>query len=110
MFYPYKTNLIKPTTPTELLDEIRKLNDKSDKLQSDVCITKNVNNLLSNRLVDNEHQCSANAQYCRRESLDVVGIPNEVKHETLEDSVIEIFDRLGYSTDADRTEACHQVS
>ena len=101
---------MKPTTPTELLDEIRKLNDKFDKLQSDVCITKNVNNLLSNRLVDIEHQCLTNGQYCRKECLDVVGIPNEVKHETLEDSVIEIFDRLGYSTDTDRTEICHQVS
>ena len=31
---------------TELLDEIRKLNDKFDQLQSDMCITENVNNLL----------------------------------------------------------------
>ena len=37
---------------TELLDEICMLNDKYDKLQSGVCISKNVNNLLSSRLVD----------------------------------------------------------
>ena len=42
---------------TELLDEIRKLNDKFDKIQSDVCISKNVNDLLSSRLVDIEGQC-----------------------------------------------------
>ena len=41
---------------TELLEEIRKLNDKFDKLQSVVCISKNVNDLLSSRLVDIEHQ------------------------------------------------------
>ena len=31
---------------TELPDEIRKLHDKFDKLQSDACISRNVNNLL----------------------------------------------------------------
>ena len=41
---------------TELLEKIRKLNDKFDKLQSVVCISKNVNDLLSSRLVDIEHQ------------------------------------------------------
>ena len=42
---------------TELLDEIRKLIDKFDKLQSNMCVTKNVNNLLSSRFVDIERQC-----------------------------------------------------
>ena len=42
---------------TELLDEIRKLNDKFDKLQSDECVTKNVDNLLLSRLVDTDRQC-----------------------------------------------------
>ena len=75
---------------TELLDEIRKLNDKSDKLQSDVCVTKNVNNLLSSRLFDIGGQCWANVQYSRRECLDLVGIPSEVKDETLEESDVRI--------------------
>ena len=95
---------------SELLAEIRKLNDKFDKLQSDVCITKNVNNLLPSRLVDTERQCWANAQYSRRECLDIVGIPSEVKDETLEESVVGIFDKLGCSIDTDRIEACHWVS
>ena len=85
----------------ELLDEIRKLNDKFDKRQSDVCVTKNVNNLLSSRLVDTERQCWADSQYSRREYLDIVRIPREVKDETLEESVVEIFDKLGCSTDSD---------
>ena len=68
---------------TELLDKIRKLNDKFDKIQSDVCITENASNLLSGRLVDTECQCWANVQYSRRECLDIVGIPNEAKDVTL---------------------------
>ena len=75
-----------------------------------MCVTKNVNNLLSSRLVDIERQCWANAQYSRRECLDIVSIPSEVKDETLEESVVGIFDKLGCSIDSDRIEACHRVS
>ena len=46
------------------LDEICKLNDFS-RLEADVKITKNINNLLSQRVVDLERQCWANAQYSR---------------------------------------------
>ena len=42
---------------TELPDEICKLNEKFDQLHSDVCITKNVINLLRSILVDVERQC-----------------------------------------------------
>ena len=61
---------------TELLDEICELNDKFDKLQSNVYISKIANDLLSSRFVDIERQCWANAWYSRRECLDIVGIPN----------------------------------
>ena len=61
---------------TELLDEICKLNDKFDKLQSNVYISKIANDLLSSRFVDIERQCWANAQYSRRECLDIVRILN----------------------------------
>lgn len=45
------------SSKTELPDEICKLNDKFDQLHSDVCITKNVINLLRSILVDVERQC-----------------------------------------------------
>ena len=83
---------------TELLNEMRKLNDKFDKLQSNVCVTKKVNNILSSRLVDSERQCWPNAQYSRRECLNIVCIAREVKDETLEESAVGIFDKLGCST------------
>ena len=95
---------------TESLDEIRKLNDKFDKLQSDVCISKNVNDLLSSRLLNIERQCWANAQYSKKECLDIVGISSEVKDETLEESIVRLFDKLGCSIDTDRVEAYHRVS
>ena len=95
---------------TELLDEIRRLNDKFDKLQSDACITKNANSQLSSRPADIERQCWANARYSRRKCLDIVGTPNEVKDETLEESDVGILDKVGCSIDTDRIEACHRAS
>ena len=45
-----------------------------------------------------------------KQCLDILGIPSEVKNETLEENVVGIFDKLGCSIDTDRTEACHRVS
>ena len=75
-----------------------------------MCITKNVNKLLSSRLVDIQHQSWANAQYSRKECLDIVGIPRKVKDKKLEESVVGIFDKLGCIIDTDWIEACHGVS
>ena len=53
------------------LDEIRKLNDNFSKLETNVQIAKNINNLLSQRVVGLERQCWANAQYSGRECLEI---------------------------------------
>ena len=39
---------------TKVLEELRLLNEKFDKLESDVAITRNANSLLSSRLADPE--------------------------------------------------------
>ena len=70
----------------QVLEEIRKLNIIFQKLESDISITKNTNSLLLKRVVDLERECWANAQYSRRECLELVGIPASVSHDTLENS------------------------
>ena len=49
----------------KVLEEVRNLSDTITKLSSELSITKNVNTLLSSRLVTLERQCWANAQYSR---------------------------------------------
>ena len=92
-----------------VLEEERKLNESVSQLRSELAITKNVNNLLLTRLTTLEKQCWANAQYLRRECLDIVGIPHEVSEEVLEEKVLKIFGKLGCDISPDRTEACHRV-
>lgn len=60
---------------TKVLEELKLLNDKFDKLQVSLAVTRNANTLLSFHLVDIEKQCWANAQYSRRETLEIVGLP-----------------------------------
>ena len=92
-----------------VLEEVRKLNESISKLHAELAVTKNVNNLLLTRLNTLERQCWANAQYSRRECLDIVGIPREVSGEVLEEKVLNIFGKLGCDISPDRIEACHHV-
>ena len=78
----------------EVLEEIRTLNSKFDILQSDLLVTKKMNSELSIRLVNMEHQRWANAQYSRRDCLEVVGIPREVEQKDLEDKVLSVLEKV----------------
>ena len=59
----------------KLPTEIKDLLANSKKLEADVTIVKNMNSKLVERVVVTERQCSENAQYSRRDTLEVVGIP-----------------------------------
>ena len=57
-----------------------------------------------------ERQCRANAQYSRRECLYIVGIPRRVSGEILEETLLNIFDKIGCSISPDHIESCHRIS
>ena len=66
-----------------LTEEVKKINQNFTRLESDVAVTKNTNSLLMKQLVETERQCWANAQYSRRECIEVVGIPTTVDNNNL---------------------------
>ena len=92
------------------LDEIHNLNDNFSKLEADVKIAKNINNLLSQRVVDLERHCWANAQYSRRDCLEIVGIPRSVDDNSLQENVIQVFEKVGCSIDPSNIEGCHRIA
>ena len=94
----------------KVLEEECNLSDTITKLSSELSITKNVNTLLSSRLVTLERQCWANAQYSRQECLEIVDIPCEVSGEVLEEKVLNIFDKIGCSISPNHIESCHCIS
>ena len=93
-----------------MLVEMREYNESFSKLQAKISLTKQVNTLLSSRLVSIENQYWLNAQYSRQECAYIIGIPSEVKADAFEEKVVVIFERLGYNIPTERLEACHRIS
>ena len=91
----------------DALEEIRKFNENFVKLESEINIVKKVNALLNKRVIDMERQCWANAQYSRRECLEVAGIPRDVLNENLESKVLKVFSKVGCEILSRDIEACH---
>ena len=54
------------TTIASLTAEIKRLNENFQKMESDISVVKNVNNILSKQMSSIERQCWRNAQYSRR--------------------------------------------
>ena len=61
-------------------------------------------------LVNMDRQCSANAQYLRRECLEVVGIPREVEQKDMEDKLLSVPENVGCKIDPDNIEDFHRLS
>ena len=60
-------------------------------------------------LVDIERQCWENAQYSRRECLEVAGIPTSIPQQNLEEKVCQIFEAIGVSVDKNDIYDCHRL-
>ena len=57
-----------------------------------------------------ERQCRVNAQYSRRECLELVSVPRSVSDGDLEENVLKIFEKVGCSIEENNIEACHWTS
>ena len=90
-----------------MLQEMRKFNDNFAKLQAERVVTKRVTSELCKRIVTIEPQCWANAQYSRRECLEVAGIPRQVDDKNLETKVLSIFQKIGCTIDSTFIDDCH---
>ena len=67
---------------------MKEINTNFKKLEADVSIVI-VNNLLMKKPVDIERQCWANAQYSRRECLEIAWIPTTIPEQRLEEKVCQ---------------------
>ena len=74
---------------------------------NELVVTKRATSELCKRVVTMERQCWANAQYSRRECLEVVGIPQQVDDKNLETKVLSIFQKIGCIIDPSFIDNCH---
>ena len=93
----------------ELKNDLNELKTKFCKLESDLHISRNVNDKLSDKLTVLERKCHANEQYSRRECLEISGIPAEVGDKDIEKKVLEVLDAIGAPVNTDLVEDCHRI-
>ena len=94
---------------SNLTEEVQKLNTNFELLKSDFSATRIENNSLNERLIALERQCWANAQYSRRECLEITGIPSSVSDKDFEEVVCKVITKAGVDITADDIEDCHRV-
>ena len=82
--------------------EMEDLSSSFRRLESDVQIVKTVNNNLIKQLENTERQCWANAQYSRRECVEVIGIPKTVESKDLEHPICKVFNSIDFDIEENK--------
>ena len=85
------------------LSEIRK---NFSKLEAELAVTKEVNNVLRNQMIQVEMKSWSNQQYSRRDCLEINSIPERLIDSLLEETALNTFKELGVSIDTSDIEAC----
>ena len=93
------------STLADLNKEISKINKNFEKLESELSISKTVNNALHKRVIQLEKQCWRNEQYSRRECIEVVGLSDS----TADSEVCSVFKKICVDVSVDNIEACHPL-
>ena len=89
--------------------EVLKLNTNFELLKPDFSATRIENNSLNERLIALERHCWANAQYSRREYLEIIDIPSSVSNEDLEELVCKAITKAGVNINAEVIEDFRRV-
>ena len=76
---------------------------------SDLAITRNCNRLLTERVVQLERNAVTNAQYHRRESVEVNPIPPSISDEELELNICKALSLTGHEAKPNDLQACHRL-
>ena len=90
--------------------ELTSLKNRFAKMESQLLVVRRVNDNLvkQNRIL--ERKCAANEQYSRRECLEILGIPDSIPNNNLEETVLKIFNETGVTVNSRDVEACHRLN
>ena len=90
-----------------LIDQLIDFVGKYEKLQSELVISKNCNSLLVNRIINPERNTLSNAQYIRREILEINPVRHAMNNVDLEEKVCEALPLTGTKVKPDDVDVCH---
>ena len=79
------------------------------KLESDLEVSRNVNNKLVDQVTMLEQKCWENERYSRRECIEISRIPQNIEEIDLEKTVLNVFDKIDAPVDPQNIESCHRL-
>ena len=94
---------------SELNDRFNDFKSKYEMVNSNLSITRRCNDLLLERITQLERNNLNNAQYNRRETLEINPVPSDVADDVLEQSVCQALSLTGTSVEPDDLQACHRM-
>lgn len=92
-----------------LMATVERLSTKNDKLLSTEKITQIVTDTLSKQLKFFETELHKQQQYSRRECLEIVGFPETIPDNKLEERSIKLFHDIGVNIESREIQACHRL-
>ena len=97
-------------TIISLAEEIRELNKHFRRMESDIAIVKNVNNVLLKQVLSAERELWRNAQYSRRECVKISGIPTSVDNKELEPTIWKVLQHIDIDITEGKIESYHRIN
>ena len=94
---------------SELNDRFNDFEAKYEMVNSNLSITRRCNDLLLERITQLERNNLNNAQYTRRETLEINPVPSDIADDVLEQSVCQALSLTGVSVELDDLQACHRM-
>ena len=97
---------------SELTNLTTKFDDFSKRIEilsSELAVSKNCNRLLSERIIQLERNAVNNAQYHRRESIEISPVPASISNEKLEDNICKALSLTDHEVIPDDLQACHRL-
>ena len=101
---------------SDISRQLKALNDrfntfaaKHEELKSYLLLTRNCNTLLHQRIIQLEQNAVNNAQYHRRESLEVNPLPRHIGNNVLEEAVCRAISLTGHEVTPNDLHACYRL-
>ena len=102
----------------ELIDELMSIEDIFSKLVNlktrfddftELVVSKNCNQLLSEWIIQLERNTVNNAQYHWHESIEINRVPASISNEELKDNIYKAISLTGHEVIPDDVQACHHL-
>ena len=88
---------------------VLKIFEKYKMVNSNLSISRRCNELLRERITQLERNNLNNAQFNRRETLEINPVPSDIADDVLEQFVCQTLSLTGISVEPDDLQACHRM-